>query len=206
MTIGIDINDVIRDNIYQFIYIYNKFIDPNLEVEYEDVDDFNFLNIFPFKDKNGMIDIDSFNRFKYETYAFELFGRANECDKRLPPQLNLWLQNTMRNFDEEKLPEIVLFSPFEMNLSIQATLQFISRLGLRFRNIIFPVDSYKMWDSCDVIITANPNLLDAKPEDKVSFKVNTPYNKGSKGTYEFDSMLDIIQDEKDTLVKLVEKS
>ena len=54
------------------------------------------------------------------------------------------------------------------------------------------------------MITANPNLLEAKPDGKVSIKVNAPYNKEAKGDYEFDSMMDIIHDENNTIINLIE--
>lgn len=206
MRIAIDINDVLRDYSRQFANIYKKVIDPTFDIPYEDINDFNFLNIFPFYDENGNIDNMLFNRFKYEDCAFEIYGRAEAMDRMLPPDFNLWTQNTMRNFDDDKLPEIILFSPFEMNLSIQSTLSFLARFGIRLREILFPTDSVTMWDKCDIMITANPNLLEAKPSNKIAFKVNAPYNKETKGDYEYNSMLDIIHDENNTLVKLIENA
>ena len=55
MTIAIDINDVIRDFTRQFIKYYQKVIDPSFEIEYDDVNDFEFTNIFPFLDENGNV-------------------------------------------------------------------------------------------------------------------------------------------------------
>ena len=202
--IAIDINEVLRDFARQFANIYKKYIDSSFDISYEDIDDFNFLNVFPFLDENGNSDLFLFNKFKYEDYSFEIYGRADAMDRMLPSEFNLGTQKTMRNFDEENLPEIILFSPFEMNLSIQSTLSFLARFGIRIREIHFPIDSITMWDKCDVMITANPNLLEAKPEDKISFKINAPYNKEAKGTYEFDSMLDIIHDSNNTIVNLIE--
>ena len=92
-----------------------------------------------------------------------------------------------------------------MNLSIQSTLSFLARFGIRLREIHFPTDSLTMWDKCDIMITANPKLIQNKPEDKVCIKINAPYNKETKGTYEFNSMLEVIHDENNTLVKLIEE-
>ena len=206
MRIAIDINDVLRDYTRQFANMYKKVIDNSFDVSYEEIDDFNFINIFPFYDESGNIDMMLFNKFKYEDCAFEIYGRAEAMDRMLPADFNLWTQNAMRNFDDDKIPEIVLFSPFEMNLSIQSTLSFLARFGIRVREILFPIDSVKMWDKCDIMITANPNLLKAKPENKISFKVKAPYNNEAKGDYEFDSMLDIIHDEKNTIINLIENN
>lgn len=205
LKIAIDINDVLRDYTRQFANIYKKFIDKTFDIPYEEMNDFNFLNIFPFYDEDGNVDSMKYNQFKYQDYAFEIFGRAEAMERMLPADFNLWAQNTMRNFGEDKLPEIMIFSPFEMNLSIQSTLSFLARFGIRAREILFPVDSMTMWDKCDVMITANPNLLNATPKGKVSFKIKAPYNTEAKGTYEFDSMMDIIHDEKNTIINLIEK-
>lgn len=202
--IAIDVNEVLRDYVRQFANLYKKTIDPSFDIEYDSIDDFNLLNVFPFLDANGNADKYLFNKFKYEDCAFEIYGRAEAMDRMLPAEFNLWTQNTMRNFDEDQLPEIIIFSPFEMNLSIQSTLSFLARFGIRVREIHFPIDSITMWDKCDIMITANPNLLEWKPKDKISFKINAPYNKEAKGTYEFDSMLDIIQDNNKTLIRLIE--
>ena len=40
MTIGIDINDVLRDTTGQFIKMYQKVINPDFEIELENVTDF----------------------------------------------------------------------------------------------------------------------------------------------------------------------
>ena len=205
MRIAIDINDVLRDYTRQFANMYKKVIDNSFDISYEEIDDFNFINIFPFYNENGEIDMMLLNKFKYEDCAFEIYGRAEAMDRMLPAEFNLWTQNAMRNFDDDKIPEIILFSPFEMNLSIQSTLSFLARFGVRVREILFPIDSTKMWEKCDIMITANPNLLNAKPDGKISFKVNAPYNKEAKGDYEFNSMSEIIQDKNNTIINLIEK-
>ena len=206
MTIAIDINDVIRDYTRQFIKYYPKVVDPSFEIEYDDVKDFDFLRIFPFKDEEGFDDVTQYHRFKYEDCAFELYGRADVMERRLPSDLNLWTQNTLRDFDEEKNPHVIIVSPFEMNLSIQSTLSFLSRIGVRNREFYFPIDSQTIWDKCDILITANPNLIKNKPEGKYVFKINAPYNAEVDADYTFDSLCDIIHDEKKTIINLIEEN
>lgn len=204
MTIGIDINEVIRDYLRAFAKQYNKIVDPTFDIEYDDINDFNLLNIFPFVDEDGISSPSAFNNFRFQDAAFEVYSRADLMERDLPAHLNLWLNNTLRNFDEDKNPDVILFSPFEMNLSIPSTLGFLARIGMRFRNIEFPIDSTKMWDKVDIMITANPNLLELTPEGKYSFKVNAPYNKDAKGTFEYDSLMEIIKDENKTIEKIIE--
>lgn len=203
MTIAIDINEVIRDYIRSFKKQYNKIVDPYFDIDYDDVDDFDLLNIFPFVDEDGFPNKIAFNQFRFEDAAFEIYSRADLMEREIPACLNMWVNGSLRNFDEEKNPNVILFSPFEMNLSIPSTLGFLARTGMRFRDIEFPIDSSKIWDKADIVITANPNLIALTPSGKYSFKVNAPYNKDAKATFEFDSIIDIIKDENKTVEKII---
>lgn len=204
MTIAIDINEVIRDYLRAFAKQYSKVVDPTFDIDYDEINDFNLMNVFPFLDKKGAPYPAAFNSFRFEDCAFEIYSRADLMERDLPALLNLWVNGTLRNFDEGKNPEVILFSPFEMNLSIPSTLGFLARVGMKFRNIEFPIDSTKMWDKADMMITANPNLIALTPEGKYSFKINAPYNKDVNGTYEFDSLSDLIKDENKTIEKIIE--
>lgn len=206
MTICIDINEVIRDYLRSFKKMYTKVVDPYFDIEYDDIDDFNLINVFPFVDEDGDINTSAFNAFRFEDCAFEIYSRADLMERELPGHFNLWINGALRNFDEEKNPKVILFSPFEMNLSIPSTLGFLARIGMRCRDIEFPINSMEMWDKADIMITANPNLLNATPKGKFSFKVNAPYNKDAKGTFEFDSLIDIIKDEKKTIENIIENN
>lgn len=205
MTIAIDINEVLRDYLNSFYKQYVKVVDPSFEIEYEDMDDFNLLNIFPFVDEDGDICENAFNHFKYEDCAFEIYSRADVMARQLPSQFNLWLDNDLRNL-EGKNPKVILFSPFEMGLSIPSTLGFLARIGCHCRDIEFPIDSTKMWDKADIMITANPKLISLAPEGKHCFKINAPYNRDVKGTYEFDGLMELIKDENKTLIKILENN
>lgn len=204
MKIAIDINDVVRDYTNQFIKCYNKIVDPSFEITEEEVTDFDFFNIFPFTDGSGNKDKELYYKFKYEDAAYDLFGRAEVTEKRVPSEMILWLQNTLRNFEEDKIPEVMFVSPFEMNLSIQSTLSFLARIGNRVREIYFPTDSSKIWDRCDLLITANPNLINSVPKGKTVFKISTPYNKEAKAKYCYDNIIDVIHDKDNNLQNIIE--
>jgi hypothetical protein len=204
MKIAIDINDVLRDYTRQFRLQYQKFIDPYFDISDEDINTLNFYEVFSFENE------DAYKKFKYIDNAFEIFGRAEAVDKMLPYRFNDWVQNYMRDFDKEDMPEIMLVSPFEANMSIQATLLFLSTFGARVREIYFPVDSQTVWDRCDILITANPVYLENVPEGKFVIKINKPYNKetyngGSGKLYEFNSMMEVINDKEEIIRKIIEK-
>ena len=127
----------------------------------------------------------------------------------LPYRFNDWVQNYMRDFDKEDVPEIMLVSPFEANMSIQATLLFLSTFGARIREIYFPVDSQTVWDRCDILITANPVYLENVPDGKFVIKISKSYNKeienkGKGKIYSFNSMMEVINDREEIIRKIVE--
>lgn len=198
MKIAIDINDVIRDFSRQFRIQYQKHIDHDFEMDDDGITDFDLFEVFPFESR------DEYNKFRYIDYPLEIYGRAEPVDKMLPYRFNDWIQNTLRDLEEEKIPDVMLVSPFEANLTIQATYAFLSVLPCRVREIYFPIDSATIWDRCDILITANPNLIANVPDGKTVIKINKPYNKDVDAEYSFDSMLDVINDENNTIINLLE--
>lgn len=196
MTLAIDINDVIRDNLFQFRTIYQKYIDSSFDVELDDITSFNMMDVYPFESEN------EFNQFKYIDYAFELYARAETCDKMLAYALNDYLEKTLRDLDE--IPHVILFSPFEIGLTIQSTFSFLSAKTIRAREIYFPIDSMTIYDRADVVITAQPSLIENCPEGKTVIKINKPYNKDIEAKYSFNSMMDIINDPNETVIKIIE--
>ena len=197
-TIAIDINDVLRDNLNQFINVYTKFIDHDFKMKFDDFNNYDFYDYLNFNNH------DEFNSFKYINYAFELYGRAEPVEKMLPYKFNNWVKDTLEDFEEEDIPNILFVSPFEIGLTIQATLSFLSKISSRVREYYFPIDSSTIWNKCDVLITANPNLINNVPDDKKVIKIKMPYNKEVKCEFEFDNMSDLINDENNTIIKLLE--
>ena len=197
MKIAIDINDVLRDFTSQFKNYYIKGIDPSFEIEDDEITSFDFSEIFPFKDRNA------YNMFKYVDFAFELYGRAEPMDKMLPYRFNDWTQKTLKDLDKEYIPDIMLVSPFETGKSIQSTYAFLSKISSSVREIYFPIDSSTIWDRCDILITANPNLIENVPEGKTVVKIEMPYNKNVETKYTFKSLMDVINDENETIIKIL---
>lgn len=188
--ISVDINDVLRDYKGSFNDCFKKMYKEKNGVEFEKEDsqitDFDFRNVFPFGSRREYED------FRFIDYAYEIFGRATVCDNELPYAFNDWVSQVLRDFEEDELPEVRVVSPFEMGLTIQATLAFLSRTLCRVREIYFPVDSMSIWDGADILVTANPNLVKNVPEGKEVVKIEQPYNKDVEAKNTFPSMLDLI--------------
>lgn len=197
MRIAIDINDVLRDYTTQFKNYYIKGIDDTFEIDDKDIKSFDLFEVFPFKDRN------EYNKFRYVDYAFEIYGRAESMDKMLPYRLSDWVQRTLRDLDEENVPEVLVVCPFEAGLAIQSTYSFLAKTMTRIREVHFPTDSSKIWDKCDILITANPNLIENAPEGKTVIKIETPYNIPAEAKYSFKSMMDVINDPEETVIKIL---
>ena len=142
MTLAIDINDVIRDNMFQFKNVYQRYIDGGFDIDLNDIDTYNMLDHYPFDSETDL------NQFKYVDFAFELYGRAETCDKMLSYALNDYLEKTLRDIDD--VPNVILFSPFEIGLTIQSTFSFLAARTIRTRELYFPIDSMTIYDRADV--------------------------------------------------------
>jgi len=65
---------------------------------------------------------------------------------------------------------------------------------LSLEQINFVQNYEDIWGNVDLLITANPRALETKPNDKISIKINSSYNKESKSDFELDSILEFIKD------------
>ena len=189
MKIAIDLNDVVRDYSNNFVRYYIEGY--NHEFDLSDWEQWtNEMDaVFPFSSKN------SYFNFVYNDYAFELFGKCPTCSKNTTNELNDWTEKTVKEFDSEDEIELMFVSPFEYGLSIGNTYFFLSKIGTKIREVYLPSDSSTIWDKCDVLITANPKLLDGKPNEKISVKIKSDYNKENKGDFVFTDLSSFISDE-----------
>lgn len=165
MKIGISLNEVVRGYLEQFHYVYKKY-KGDVDFEVEDVDSFDLLKFYDFADKSEL------NHFLYKHCSLEVFGHADQLEKSIFVKLN----NFIMDIEDEEEHEIYIVSR-EYNASIPSTLFFLSKMLCKARNIKFVQEYEDKWDGMDVLITANPITLAAKPEDKISIKVAAPYNK-----------------------------
>lgn len=194
-VIAIDINEVIRDFRNSFAKQYEKEFKRKLDEELPiDMSQFDMDKAFPFYDEDGRVDSNRRHKFQYEDHAFEIYARADATDLFIAPHLTNWVYNELFDYEPEENPEILIVSPLEGNLSIPSTFSFLARIGLKCRNVYFPVDSATIWDRCDILITANPKLIKSKPEGKEVIKINAAYNTDAETRFSFDSLKELIDD------------
>lgn len=175
MRIGIEINGVLRNTLDKIQQTYNKFYVERTEgiedseFQYEIISDLTTLDL---KSHLKFRDDDEVLSFLYEEFPMEIFGHAQSTEYSTFNDLNEFYMN-MR--DEH---ELIIISD-EIGKSKPASLFFLSKFGCQFEKIKF-YSNYTikdMWGEVDILITANPNLLENHPEEKLLIKYETNYNK-----------------------------
>ena len=211
MRIGIDINGVLRDTNLKFEQLYQKYLidssdDDNAIYELtfsgssdqisgvtktqdkeafeygiiSDVDTDNLMNHFKFPSTDDLYS------FMYEEYTMELFGHAPSSELNTFNLLNDFYYNNRENLDIKIISN-------EMGKSKPASLFFLSKFGCLIESVIFysEITKNNMWDSIDILLTANPDLLLNIPKDKVVIKYKTNYNKNINSNLEIKSLSEL---------------
>ena len=177
MRIAIELNGVLRDTLkkiqeqYEKWYIENPFKEEEEESDfkYEVISDLTSLNIkehLTFKDENDLYD------FLYKEHTMEIFGHAGSVEVSSMMDFNDFYLDIRDEHD-------VLIVSDEIGKSKPASLFFISKFGCLVETVKFYSESTinSMWDSIDVLLTANPKLLLDHPQSKIVIKYDTSYNK-----------------------------
>ena len=179
MRIGIELNGVLRDTlkkiqeVYEKWYIDNPFNDDDLKGEIlSNVDSLDIMKHLKFDNEDDLYN------FLYKEYTMEIFGHAGSVEVSGMIDLNDFY------IDMRDKHEILIVSD-EIGKSKPASLFFISKFGCLIETVKFYSESTinLMWDSVDVLLTANPNLLLNHPKDKMVIKYETSYNKNIETQY-----------------------
>jgi len=188
MRVGIEINGVLRDTLkkiqqeYEKWYIDNPFKEET-EFEYKVISDLESLDIvkhLSFKDENELYD------FLYKEHTMEIFGHAGSVEMSSMNDLNDFYMDIRDNHD------IVVVSD-EIGKSKPASLFFLSKFGCLVESVKFysEITINSLWDSIDVLLTANPNLLLNYPENKLVIKFETSYNKDIECEHTIKNLKDL---------------
>lgn len=182
MRIAIELNGVLRDTLkkiqqeYEKWYdVENPFLETNDNFKYEVISDLTTLDIMKhlkFKDE------DELYNFLYKEHTMEIFGHAGSVETSGMMDFNEFYLDVRDNHD-------ILIVSDEIGKSKPASLFFISKFGCLVETVKFYSESTinSMWDSIDLLLTANPNLLLNHPEDKIVIKYETSYNGNIESRY-----------------------
>jgi hypothetical protein len=205
--IGIEINGVLRDTIGKFTQLYEKHLIEKNEVDlsnptysidmsgntelelveepfkYEKLSDITSLDLtthFSFPSK------DELYSFMYEDYTMELFGHAPSTEMLSFNMLNDIYYNLRDSYD-------LMIVSDEIGRSKPSSLFFLSKFGCLLEKVFFysEITKNNMWDEVDILLTANPDLLLNKPDNKIVIKFITDYNKHIESDYEILSLSDL---------------
>lgn len=192
MRVGVELNGVLRDTLGKFRQVYEKhLIEQNPEAfgdkiyeldfsgnttekeveelfEYKilsDVTSLDLMKHFSFRNKEELYD------FMYKDHTMEIFGHAGSLENSGMMDFNDFYVEMRDKHD------IIIISD-EIGKSKPASLFFISKFGCLVESVKFysEITIKSMWDSIDVLLTANPNLLLHHPDNKRVIKYNTSYN------------------------------
>jgi hypothetical protein len=190
ITIGVELNHVVRNINKQIVKYYAKEYAP--DVNPDDIDDReDVLKTFAKFDSKY-----ERNNFLYIDYPYEIFGCANTMEKKLAVKITNWLTD-ISNIEDEDI-RIIFYSMNEEAITIQSTFFFLSKIGTRVRKVIFPKSIEEVWEECDVVITARDEFFEKEiPEGKKVVLINRPFNKDckDKAFLNYDNLSEIITDE-----------
>jgi hypothetical protein len=186
MKIAIDLNDVIRDFSNNFLKYYLDLYNHEFDLSEFEFFDKDIKLVLPFQND------DAYYRFTYEDNAFELFAKCPTCSSSTDVDLKKFISRAKEDYGVD----VILVSTKEYGLSMGSTYFFISKLNPSIREVFFPFDSSEIWDRCDVLVTADPNLIGSKPEGKTSILIDFDYNKDTTADYKFSSFKRMVEDGK----------
>jgi hypothetical protein len=175
MRIGIELNGVLRDTLkkiqqeYEKWYLDNPFKEDEEKSEYEILSDLTTLEI---SKHLKFINEDELYNFLYKEHTMEIFGHAGSVETSSMMDFNEFYLDNRDNHD-------ILIVSDEIGKSKPASLFFISKFGCLVENVKFYSESTinSLWDSIDVLLTANPTLLLNYPKGKTVIKYETSYNE-----------------------------
>ena len=175
MRIAIDVNGVLRSTLkkiqqeYEKWYIDNPFLSEEETAFKREV--FSDVTTLDLRKHLSFEDNDDLYNFLYREHTMEIFGHAGSVENSSIQELNDIYLDFRDKYDFYIVSD-------EIGKSKSATLFFLSKFGCLIENVKFYSESTidSLWDSIDVLLTANPKLLLSKPTNKVLIKYNTLYN------------------------------
>jgi hypothetical protein len=172
--IGIEVNGVLRETVEKIRQVYEKWYvnsteETNFKYEIkEPIDGLNLLDYFSFP--NGADDV---YEFLYEDFPMEIFGHA--------PSTEYSTFNDLNDFylSFRDLHDIIIVSD-EIGKSKPATLFFLSKFSCLCETVKFYSEQTieSMWESIDILVTANPARIIDRRKNKTIIKYENAYNKG----------------------------
>jgi len=209
MKIAIDLNGVLRDTIGKLVQVYDKHMmnevlevdesskifsgNSDSEWDTEIVENVKFkyeyelpITSLELRDFFKFQNDDEYYSFLYEEFPMQIFGHAGSTEMTSFNDLNDFYSS---NRDKHR----ILIVSDEIGKSKPASLFFLSKFGCLIEKIKFysNITIATMWDEVDVLVTANPNLINEKPKDKIVIKFNQTYNQNVECEHTIESIKEL---------------
>jgi hypothetical protein len=194
MRIAIEINGVLRDTLTKIQQEYEKWYlnenwkelkliedDPEIERKViSDVTSLELTNHLAFKNQDEVYD------FLYKEHTMEIFGHAASTEYNGMNDLNDFYVDMRDTHD-------ILIVSDEIGKSKPASLFFLAKFGCLIEQVKFYSETTinSLWDSIDILLTANSNLLLNHPEGKIVIKYDTTYNSDIKTEYSISTLKEL---------------
>lgn len=203
MKIGVSINGVLRDFFGQIEKTHTKYFNPEdgeelfvgdydlekwikfpkeeiVRNEIEFNPNFNekeFLKSEDMLETQSVTDEEiTVDDFVYDKCCLEIFGYADEIiDGSVQTINDLSLYTTGKH-------EFIITSR-EAGRSVPSTLFFLSKTGCMIQDIKFTMGTSDCWKYVDVMITDHPEILQSKPEGKITIKIEKTFNSDIPSDY-----------------------
>ncbi len=211
MKIGVSINGVLRDFFGQIEKTHTKYFNPE-DGEEIVVRDYNLeewvkfpeeeivrqeIEFNPNFDEKEFIKTDAtfelqevkddgitVEDFIYDKCCLEIFGYADEVIDGAVQTLNdVALFSTGKH-------EFVITSR-EAGRGVSATLFFLSKTGCMIPNLKFTTSTVDCWKDVDCMITDHPEILQSKPEGKITIKIEKPFNQHIPSDYSINTIKEL---------------
>lgn len=194
----IDINNI-NDGTIITTKIPTKSDDKEISLDFNDIPKIKqnnqreFTNIHADDDvvnsfgNHKFIDYQEYYDFVFEDNSFELFGRSPLTYDKAMQDLNILYSRFIREGHQ-----VFILSNERAN-SKSGTLLFLSQHKCMANNYKFVENYSKIWDTFDIIITADPSIYARKPFEKHCLKIITKYNFFDNYTPSYNSISELIK-------------
>lgn len=159
LTIGIDVDGVLRDNLQIMCDLYNENFNDNKEVS--DIKDYRTEITFPrIESETGM----SASHWFFQLHSDEIFLNAKPFDE---------VKNDINRLS--KIANIIIITYQKSVANKKQTLEWLENNGIEYDGIVFIKDKTKL--ICDYLVDDNDwNFIGSNA--KHGILINAPYNEG----------------------------
>jgi|TARA_R110000787_G_scaffold231011_2_gene338485 hypothetical protein len=177
MVISVSVNEVIRAVLDKFQSVYEKYYD--LEVV-SPVTTPNLLSHVHFETDDELLD------FLYSEASMEVFGHAKETSNNVISHLVELYKSMPSDYKLRIVSD-------DLGKAKPATLWFLSKYGCSMDELIFYTTETidYVWDTTDIFITSDMDVISAKPENKKLVTVSKEYNTNTVSNLTINSIMEI---------------